>query len=56
MANQEYYEKFEKGIIIAMSALIILSFVGVAALWAANPPACETMKYTYCGEPEKAHH
>ena len=56
MADQPYNEKFETGIIVTMSLLIILSFVGVAVLWKANPPHCETMKYTYCGEEEKGHH
>lgn len=56
MSTQPYNEKFEKGIIVAMSILIILSFIGVAALWSSNPPHCEAMKYTYCGEQPKAHH
>ena len=53
MTTQPYNEKFEKGIIVAMSLVIILSFIGVAALWSSNPPHCDTMKYTYCGDPKK---
>lgn len=56
MKKPAYNEKFEGQIIFWMSAIIILSFIGVAALWKYNPPHCETMKYTYCGEPEAAHH
>lgn len=56
MSNAEYGDKFENGIIVAMSILIILSFIGVGVLWASNPPHCDAMKYTYCGEQEKIHH
>lgn len=55
-STPEYGEKFETGIIYAMSVLILLAFIGVAVLWKTNPPHCETMKYTYCGEQEKPHH
>ncbi|MCY4444577.1 MAG: hypothetical protein OXC44_07255 [Proteobacteria bacterium] len=56
----DYGERFETAIIVAMSALIVLSFIGVGFLWYHYAPACKVMEYTYCPQehtaPAQDHH
>ena len=50
MSEQEYGEKYEKPIIVVMSALILLSIIGVVAMIRAYTPECKPSYHTYCPE------
>jgi len=48
MSDHDYGDRFEKPIIFAMSAIIILSIVGVVALIKTYTPPCKPSYETYC--------
>ena len=50
MSEHDYGEKFEKPIIVAMSALIILSILSVVVLIKTYTPECKPSYETYCPE------
>ncbi|MCY4381310.1 MAG: hypothetical protein OXC40_07080 [Proteobacteria bacterium] len=54
--SSHYGEPFELWIVILMSTLIILSFVGVGWLWHHYSPSCQVMEYTYCPENNNQEH
>ena len=56
MTDTKYSDKFEGPIILAMSAIIVASIVGVIALNSVLFPDCRPSEYTYCGEPAVADH
>ncbi len=57
MASENNYgDRFESIIIIAMASTIIAAFIGVVLLHRATHEDCTSAKYTYCEPAANEHH
>ena len=52
----EYGERFETGVVITMSGLILASLIAVVVLMKVYHPHCTASTYTYCGVQATDHH
>lgn len=48
MSPEQYSDKFDNGVLVAMVVLIVASFIGVIALNVAFHDDCRASDYTYC--------